>query len=193
MNASAVAETSAVSAAEARSVLAASEVVHTSEEVSRAYDRMATDIQSDLGELSPVIIAVLIGGMIPTAQLLARLEIPLELDYVHATRYRGGTSGHELEWRVRPSPGLKARHVLVVDDILDEGHTLKAIVDEIRAIGAATVSTAVLVEKQHHRRVSELDANFAGVKVPDRYVFGCGMDYKGWFRQLPAIHSVREE
>ncbi len=177
-------------AAEAREVLRNAQQLYTAHDVSIAYDHLARDLERQLGDLHPVILVVMVGGMIPAAQLLHRLEMPLEIDYIHATRYRDGLDGHDLEWRVRPQASLQNRHVLVIDDILDEGHTLHAITTALSELGPASVRSAVLVDKVHERRVSGMQADFSSLKVPDRYVFGCGMDYKGWFRQLPAIYGV---
>jgi hypoxanthine phosphoribosyltransferase len=175
---------------EAREVLRYADILHDALQVSAAYDQMARDIEQQLGDLNPVVLAVMVGGMIPAAQLLHRLEMPLEIDYIHATRYRSGLQGHELEWRIRPKDELRGRHVLVVDDILDEGHTLGAIMTTLRELETASVRSAVLVNKVHDRRVEGVQADFSQLQVPDRYVFGCGMDYKGWYRQLPAIYAV---
>jgi len=177
---------------EAREVLRHAQRLHTADAVSAACDGMARGIEDRLGDRNPVILAVMVGGMLPAAKLLQRLAMPLEIDYIHATRYRSGLDGHTLDWRVRPRDYLRGRHVLVVDDILDEGHTLHAIITALQVLGCAEVYSAVLVEKVHQRRVAGMVADFTGLKVPDRYVFGCGMDYKGWFRQLPAIYAVAD-
>lgn len=179
-----------ISAVQAAQVLAASEPVLDCAQVQAAYGRLARDIQAALAASSPLVLVCMVGGMIPAAELLSRMQMQLEVDYVHATRYRGDTSGHDMQWIVAPSRALHGRHVLLVDDILDEGHTLAAILERVRAAGAASVRSAVLVEKSHDRRVPGLTADFVGAQVPDRYVFGCGMDFKGWHRQLPAIHAV---
>ena len=181
---------SRASSADAARILAGADMVLSAGQVDAAYSRLATQIQLTLAGTSPVVLVCMVGGLIPAAGLLGRMQMELELDYVHATRYRGGTSGHEVQWRVTPSDALAGRHVLVVDDILDEGYTLAAILDAVRASGAASVRSAVLVEKRHERRAPGLKADFVGSAVPDRYVFGCGMDYKGWHRQLPAIYAV---
>lgn len=177
---------------EAREVLRCADKLYDAVQVSRGYDQMARDIEDQLGDSNPVILAVMVGGMIPAAQLLHRLQMPLEIDYIHATRYRSGLHGHDLEWRIRPKDDLRARHVLVVDDILDEGHTLGAIMATLRELETASVRSAVLVDKVHERRVKGVQADFSQLQVPDRYVFGCGMDYKGWYRQLPAIYAVAD-
>ncbi|MDX1529523.1 MAG: hypoxanthine-guanine phosphoribosyltransferase [Gammaproteobacteria bacterium] len=173
-------------------VLAESEVVCTEDEVATAFDRMASEIRAVLKDSNPVVLCVMLGGLIPTARLLVRFDFPLELDYVHATRYRGDTTGKDLHWRAKPATALKGREVLVIDDILDEGITLSGVLDFCRAEGAKTVLSAVLVEKQHERKKTLRQADFTGLKVDDRYVFGCGMDYHDCFRNLRSIHAVRE-
>lgn len=172
-------------------MLAESEVVCTEEEVAAAFDRMAAEIRAVLKDANPVVLCVMLGGLIPTARLLVRFDFPLELDYVHATRYRGDTRGHELHWRARPATVLTGRDVLVIDDILDEGITLAGVLDFCRDQGAKTVRSAVLVDKRHGRKKSLQRADFTGLEVDDRYVFGCGMDYRDCFRNLRSIHAVR--
>ena len=162
--------------------------------VEQALDRMAAEIERDLGDRDPLVLAVMIGGLMPTAWLLQRLAFPLQLDYVHASRYRGGTrGGQEIDWIARPRTPLAGRAVLVVDDILDEGHTLAAIVADCRAHGAAAVRSAVLVEKLHERRAPGLQADYTGLQLGDRYLFGCGMDYHERHRQYPAVYALADE
>jgi hypoxanthine phosphoribosyltransferase len=184
---------SPIDAQRAAQVLAQADCVLSHDQVSAAYDKLAVDIQNVLGDSSPIILACMVGGLIPTGGLLARMDMALEVDYLHATRYRGGLNGHDIQWRVTPSASLRGRDVLLVDDILDEGYTLAATIYAVRTAGAASVRSAVLVEKAHDRRVPDLVADFVGAQVPDRYVFGCGMDYMGWHRQLPAIYAVAEQ
>jgi hypoxanthine phosphoribosyltransferase len=163
-------------------------------EVARALDRMAGEITRDLGGRDPLVLAVMVGGLMPTAWLLQRLAFPLQLDYVHATRYRGGTRGGPgIDWIARPRVSLAGRAVLVIDDILDEGHTLAAILADCRSRGAAEVRCAVLVQKMHSRGVEGLVADYTGLRVSDRYLFGCGMDYHERHRQHAAVYAVAEE
>jgi len=177
----------------AQTVLARSERLFDAIEISKAYDRMAGDITQWLRDTNPVVLCVMIGGLVPTAELIRRFDFPFELDYLHATRYRGDTTGADLHWKVTPSMDIAGRHVLVVDDILDEGHTLDAILEYLRHQDAAQVGSAVLVEKQHDRRDPALKADFTGVEAEDRYLFGCGMDYLGYLRQVPGIYAVPEK
>jgi hypoxanthine phosphoribosyltransferase len=150
---------------------------------------MAADIAAALGASDPVLIAILMGGMYPAVQLAARLDFPHQLDCVHATRYRGQLAGGEIEWRSSPRLPLGGRVVLVVDDILDGGHTLARVMEECERLGAARVLSAVLVRKLH-ARAAVGRADWCGLEVDDRYVFGCGMDYKEYFRGLPDIYAV---
>ncbi|MBZ9538365.1 hypoxanthine-guanine phosphoribosyltransferase [Modicisalibacter tunisiensis] len=161
-------------------------------EVEAALDRMADAMTERLGDTLPVFYCVMNGGLITTGHLLTRLGFPLEVDYLHATRYRGRTRGGELFWRVSPEIPMAGRHVVIVDDILDEGATLAAILDYCREAQAASVSTAVLVDKRHDRKaVPGLKADYCGLEVEDRYVFGFGMDYKGYWRNAPGIFAPK--
>jgi len=182
----------ALTARQAHAAFANAELLCPKEEVEAALDRMAGEIGTRLGARDPLILCVMMGGLIPTARLLARFDFPLQLDYVHATRYRGATRGGELHWKCRPETPLTDRVVLVVDDILDEGLTLAAILDYCRAQGAKAVYSAVLVEKLHERKADGLRADFTGLQVEDRYVFGYGMDYHGYLRNVKGIYAVAD-
>lgn len=173
-------------------VLRKAERLCTPEQIQAALDRLATAITARLEHRNPLVLMVMNGAFIVSAQLLSRLLFPLQVGYLHATRYRGGTRGGEIDWIAPPRPAVAGRTVLVVDDILDEGDTLKAILDKVRAEGAAEVYSVVLVNKRHDRKVAGSTVDFVGLDVPDRYVFGCGMDYKEYWRQLPAIYAVSD-
>ena len=181
----------ALSPEEARRSLGEADLLYTPAQVDAALDRMAHGVAEDLSELNPLVLVVMIGGLFPAVKLLERLDFPLEVDYIHATRYRGGVRGGELQWRARPTHALHERTVLVVDDILDEGTTLAAVVADCVQKGARKVYTAVLTDKQHPRERSLERADFTGLPLPDRYVFGSGMDYKGFHRNVPGIYAVK--
>jgi hypoxanthine phosphoribosyltransferase len=174
-------------------IMARAELLADRQAVCQALDRMAGEIRRDLGGRDPLVLAVMVGGLVPAAWLLERLAFPLQLDYVHATRYRSGTRGGEIDWIARPRTPLDGRAVLVVDDILDEGHTLAAILEDCRQRGAATVKSAVLVQKMHERRVAGLTPDYLGLMVADRYLFGCGMDYHEHHRQHAAVYALAPE
>ena len=160
--------------------------------VSDAIARLAREITARLAESFPLVLCVMRGGVIFTGQLLPQLRFPLELDYVEVTRYGVATRGGELSWRMAPTQAVTGRAVLVLDDILDEGHTLAAIREKLLALGASRVFIAVLSEK-NTGRPKPVKADFTGVKLPNRYVFGCGMDVKGAWRNLPEIYALKED
>ncbi len=178
-----------VSPEQAQRVYEEADCLFTREQVDAAIVKMANAITADLAGKNPLVLAVMSGAMIPAGILLSHLDFPLQIDYIHASRYRGKTAGGELHWRVPPRFELKGRVVLVVDDILDEGLTLQAILESCREAGAVEAHSAVLVKKLHERNVG-IDADYVGLEVEDRYVFGYGMDYKEYLRNAPGIFAV---
>lgn len=177
-----------------REVFKKSTLLFSKTEIESALDKMAVEISYRISHENPILLCVVVGGIVPVGNLLPRLNFPLEVDYVHATRYQNGTVGKELEWKVKPSRSLKGRTVLVVDDILDGGVTLAGIVDYCREQGAKEVLSAVLLEKEHVRVDGGLPtADFYGLRVEDHFVFGYGMDYKGYLRNAPGIYMVAPE
>ena len=177
---------------EAHAIISEADLLVGESEVSAAIDRVAREISAQLKESNPIVLCIMNGGLIFTGQLLTRLAFPLEVDYVHATRYGCETAGAHLHWTVRPQLDLKGRTVLLLDDILDEGVTLAAIAEFCRQQGAAQVLMAVLVEKLHLRKVTPgMRADFTGIEVGDRFLFGYGLDYKGYWRNAPGIYAVK--
>ncbi|MFE8070531.1 hypoxanthine-guanine phosphoribosyltransferase [Marinobacteraceae bacterium S3BR75-40.1] len=178
--------------AEMQTILDEADCLFTETEVQAAITRMADGITAQLRDANPIIFCVMNGGLILTGQLLTQLRFPLQAEYLHATRYRHETTGGILEWKVRPEISLQDRTVLIVDDILDEGTTLMAIADYCQAHGARDVQTAVLVDKQHDRKARPgLKGDYTGLEVEDRFLFGYGMDYKGYWRNAPGIYAVK--
>jgi hypoxanthine phosphoribosyltransferase len=172
------------------------ELLETAEEVcsaacvSEAVARMALEITARLSRTRPLILSIMGGAVVFTGQLLPQLRFPLEFDYVHVSRYGRGTQGGEITWQVRPKETIAGRTVLVLDDILDEGETLAAVRQRILEGGAKTFYSAVLADKETGRP-KPIAADFVGVQVPDRYVFGFGMDAYGLWRNLPAIYALK--
>lgn len=180
----------AINAEQARNVLREAELLCSASVVDAAVGRLAAAISERLRATDPLVLVVMNGALIPASLLFVRMDFPFQISYLHVTRYRGDTSGGEVQWVARPGIDPHDRTVLVIDDIFDEGRTLQAIVNELRTNGASQVYSAVLVNKRHQRKV-DLAVDFIGLEVPDRYVFGCGMDYKEYWRNLPAIYAVK--
>ncbi|WP_376690358.1 phosphoribosyltransferase family protein [Wenzhouxiangella sp. EGI_FJ10409] len=160
-------------------------------EVSRALDMQAERIAGLVAADKVLsVIALMKGGMYPAVELSRRLGSALRIDYVHATRYREATSGGEIHWQHWPEDMPLGDHVLLVDDIFDEGHTMAAVASRLRDQGVEHVSTAVLARKRHDRGLDRDWVDDHALEVPDRYVFGCGMDYRGLWRQLDGIWAL---
>jgi hypoxanthine phosphoribosyltransferase len=171
-------------------ILDAAELVCGEDEVRDAIGRMARDISARLEQRYPLVLAVMGGSVFFAGNLLPLLRFPLEFDYIHASRYGDATTGGRIVWKVEPGDNVRGRTVLVLDDVLDGGQTLAAIRERVLAAGAASFYCAVLTEKDTGRP-KPIGADFTGLRLPDRYVFGCGMDVSGAWRNLPAIYAVK--
>ncbi len=175
------------------SLPAGAEVIASAAAVNAALDRMAAALQAQIDGADCVLLVVMAGGLVPAGRLLERLSGDFEIDYCHVTRYAGQQRGGEPHWLQAPRARLRERTVLVVDDIFDEGITLDYVIQACRELGAARVLTAVLVTKRHDRAAGRRPPDIAGIEVPDRYVFGCGMDLEHRWRHLPAIYALAGE
>ena len=175
---------------EAWKILKSAELLCDEAEVRTAIARLASEITASLKDRYPLVLAVMGGSIFFAGNLLPQLRFPLEFDYIHASRYGKATSGREIVWTVEPGENVRSRCVLVLDDILDGGETLAAIRDRVRSLGAAAFYSAVLTDKDIGRK-KPIVPDFIGLKLPNRYVFGCGMDVSGAWRNLPGIYAVK--
>lgn len=173
-----------------KKIFAEADCLHARQEVEQALDAMARAMHEKLYDRNPLMLCVVTGGIIPMGHLMTRLHFPLQIDYIHATRYRGETSGGVLKWLVKPSFPLKDRVVVIVDDVLDKGITLAELIKYCKAEGVREVYSAVLVEKLQDRPF-EIEADFTGLKTVNRYLFGYGMDYKSYLRNADGIYAVK--
>jgi len=174
-----------------RDALAHADVLFERAEIETVIADLGRRIDAALDGERAVFLTVMNGALMFAGQLALSIRTDLEFDYVHATRYRGATSGSELHWLREPAADLRGRTVLLVDDILDEGHTLKAVREDCLRRGAKRALIASLCSKKHDRLVEGIASDFNGVELPDRYVFGYGMDYHEQGRNLPAIYALR--
>lgn len=175
-------------------VLPKSQLIFDASTISYAMDVLANKLEERLSKSNPLMLCVMNGGLIFTGHLLTRLQFDLDVDYLHATRYRNQTKGGDvLNWIVEPVISLKGRTVVILDDILDEGVTLDEIIKYCKTKGAKEVLSAVLLRKIHERRINGIDCDYTALEVEDRYVFGFGMDYKGGLRHLNGIYAIDDE
>lgn len=174
-----------------------SDVLVSEAEVQAALARMAAGIRDRVEGSDPVLLCVMNGGLFTTSELARRLPFPLQMDYLQVSRYREAVRGSTLSWLSRPRTAIAGRSVVVVDDILDRGETLAAVCAWCREEGAEVVLSAVLVEKMLSDPVAmaarPIAADYVAIQCPDRYLYGCGMDYRGYWRNLPAIYGVRDD
>lgn len=180
--------------ADAHALIAKSEVLFSEDQVNAATSGVAAELNRDYADRHPLVLSVMGGAVVFTGQLLPQLTFPLDFDIVSASRYGDATVGTNLVWRVTPRDNVSGRHVLLLDDILDEGITLAAIVDLLKSQGALSVECAVFCVKDYGDEKNArkpLKARYVGLTVPDRFIYGYGMDVSGAWRNLPAIYAVR--
>ncbi len=162
----------------------------SAEDVQQAIKRLADSLNKDFANTEPLFLSVMNGAMIPGAWLVTQLKFPLQMDYVHATRYQSTTHGGIIDFRAKPSKSVVGRTVILFDDIYDEGYTLEAIRDWCIGQGAERVVTVALVRKLHDRGLSRDWLDYFGLNVPDVYIFGCGMDAFEYWRELDHIRVL---
>lgn len=175
----------------AREILHSADEICSAKLVAESVARLAQEIGNALREANPLIVCVMRGALVFAGQLLPQLEFPLEVDTLDATRYGDSTHGGAITFRCMPAADVRGRTVLLVDDILDQGVTLAALRDKLLALGASRVLIAVLAVKATPHQ-APVTADFVGVTLPDRYVFGVGMDVHGYWRNLPAIYALKD-
>ena len=167
--------------------------LYSEAEIEKAIDRIAKEMGEILHDQNPLFLSVMNGAVIFTGKLMTRLGFPLQMDYVHATRYRGEMHGRDLHWLSVPTIPLENRVVVVMEDVLDSGLTLAAVMDYCIQQNAKKVYSAALVDKNHPRDVDGVKkADFTGIAVEDKFLIGYGLDYKEYFRNLPGIYAVEE-
>lgn len=179
---------------ELEDVLQRSECLITEARIAAAYDKLAATLNLHYANKNPVIVVVLNGGLIPAGHLLTRLAFAHRMDYIHATRYHDNKGTNELHWKATIDTDLAGEDVLLIDDIFDEGITLKAVVESLlKDHQPRSLMTCCLLDKDHDRKVADFKVDFVGTTVEDRYIYGCGMDYHGYLRHLPGIYALKED
>lgn len=178
---------------ELEDVLKNSECLINKHQIEEAYNHLATQLNFHYQELNPIVLVVMNGGLIPAGQLLTRFTFFHRIDYIHASRYENNLGTDGLNWKAKPKHSLNGEHILLIDDIFDEGITIKSVVDELLSHEPASLKSAVLLNKKHDRKVQGYVPDFIGCEVEDRYIFGCGMDYHGYLRHLSGIYALKEE
>jgi hypoxanthine phosphoribosyltransferase len=180
-----------ISNREAQAILHDAEMIRSADEVQAAVRGVAQAINALLADQQPLVLSVMGGAVVFTGQLLPMLDFPLDFDYLHVSRYGEHKRGGSLHWKVAPRENVRDKVVLVVDDILDEGETMHAIKQRVMELGASKFYSAVFADKANGSS-KPIAADFVGMELPNRFVFGFGMDIRGAWRNLPAVYAVKE-
>lgn len=167
-----------------------SSVIFEQQEIDLGIQQLAETMRPELENLFPLVLSVMNGGLIFTAQLMRHWQFPLTLDYVHATRYRLSTLGPDVVWKAYPQNSLQNRHVIIVDDIFDQGYTVQEITKYCESQGAKSVTNCFLIRKSHSRKKADFEADNVALECEDFYIYGNGMDYKGHFRNFDKIYAL---
>ena len=176
--------------AEISALLENASCLYTAEEIEMAIESLAAKISVDFHDKNPILLPIMNGGLPTAASLMKRFKFPLQLDYIHLTRYRDSTSGGDINWIYHPRLDLNDRAVILIDDLLDHGITLREAVSHCLERGAHSVSTVVLVVKELDHRPGLQTVDYFALRTPDKYLFGYGMDYKSYWRNAPGIFAV---
>jgi hypoxanthine phosphoribosyltransferase len=176
----------------AREIFEQGEMLYSAAQVQAALHRVADQINATMADRHPLVLSVMGGAVVFTGQLLPLLNFPLDFDYVHVSRYGDAQQGGAMQWKVEPRENVRGRVILVLDDILDEGNTMEALRIRVMELGASEFHSAVFADKQNGRS-KPITADYVGLQLPNRFVFGYGMDIEGAWRNLPAIYATREE
>lgn len=174
-------------------ILANAELLLTEKQIEQVFDRLSVQIKEDFSEKTPLILAVMKGGYFAASELIKRLDFPLEFDYLEATRYGKNTSGASLRWLHQPETQIESRDIILVDDVFDQGVTLAEISTYLLKSGVKSLKSLVLIEKQLEDRSTDFYPNYVGAKLPNKFLFGCGMDIGGFWRNLPQVYATKEE
>jgi hypoxanthine phosphoribosyltransferase len=163
----------------------------TSAQIARRVHALGRQISKDYSgiETPLVLVVILKGATVFAADLLRSLSIPAELEFVRAASYGSGTTRGELRLAHMIDGSLIDRHVLLVEDIVDSGHTVDAITRRVRRMKPASLRLAALLDRPARRAVP-VKIDFKGFVIPDRFVIGYGLDYAGLYRELPGIYSL---
>lgn len=178
---------------EAEDILTKSEILYTAEELHKKITSIASAITNEINHEIPIFLTVMNGGLFFAAKLMEQIKKPFIADYIHASRYGDATfgSGHISWYRQPKAEDIQGRTVYIVDDILDEGHTLAEIKRVLIHLGAKEVKIAVLIDKDIGKD-KPIAADYFGYHSPNKFLFGFGMDIYGLYRQFSDIYTYEE-
>lgn len=183
---------SKITSKELQQVKESSDLIFSASQIKAAVERMGLELEVKIKDKDAILICVMNGGITLTSDLSRSMDCIVRFDYLQVARYRDKTVGGSLHWLKEPQLSLEGQTVVLVDDIYDEGYTMEELVSYCEKHGAKEVITAVLLYKQKSSPQVGNKPDIYGLEVTDRYVYGYGMDYKGYLRNVPAIFALSE-
>ena len=169
------------------------EVLVTKEEIKTVTEKLGKQLTLDYQDKTPIVIGLLKGAVYFMADLVREMDCPLETEFMDVSSYHGGTASTGEITIVRDiASSVEGRHVLLVEDIIDTGRTLKEVVRLLTERGAASIKIVTLLDKKE-ARVVDIEADYVGVEIPIKFVVGFGLDYKELYRNIPYIGVLKEE
>jgi hypoxanthine phosphoribosyltransferase len=172
-----------------QSILKESSVLYSNREIHLAIKKIAEEINRDIQSDVLYVLTVMNGGLYFSAHLIPLLKHTIYHDYIHATRYGNKAHGGLLHWIKEPEDTIEGKNILIIDDILDEGITLSEIISKCKKMGANNIFYTALFNKLTDKEKSILPG-YHVLNVPNKFVFGFGLDYKGFGRALPDLHII---
>ena len=167
------------------------QVLYTQEQVDSRLDELAKQLTAKYQDECPLVVSVMTGALVFTSDMLKRLPFKLNLDYVDVSSYANGSqSAGRVKLIQDLSSDIKGRPVIIMEDIIDTGHTLKYLADLLQNRGAKSIEICALLDKPDRREV-DVEADYVGFKVPDEFIVGYGLDYSGFYRNLPYIGILK--
>ncbi len=167
-------------------------ILITEEQIARRVRHLTCQLQKDFAGRDLVIVSLLNGTVMFLADLVRHLSLPLRLDFIGVSSYGAGTESGELTFTKQLRIDVRGRDVLVVDDILDTGKTLKRVLAVLRTHKPRRIKVCVLLEKKA-RRTEKVRADYVGFQIPDEFVVGYGLDYAERYRNLPFVGVLKPE
>ena len=167
-------------------------ILITEDQIARRVRTLARGIQRDYAGRELVIVSLLNGTVLFLADLIRHLPLPLRLDFMGVSSYGSGTESGELVFTKELRLDVRGRDVLLVDDILDTGRTLRRVLEKLQRLKPRRVRTCVLLDKPA-RRVEKVQADYVGFRIPDLFVVGYGLDYAERYRNLPFVGVLKPE
>lgn len=168
------------------------ELVLAAEQIQARVRELAAQLSTELTGKRPLLVGILNGAFIFLSDLVRHLTVPVQIDFIRLASYGDSdTSSGKITMTKDLELPLEGRDVIVVEDIVDTGLTLRWLVDQLRSRGPASVKVCALIDKQERREI-EVEVDYVGFKVPDGFLVGYGLDFNEDWRHLPAVYALKK-